>query len=147
MITRCYISLLKVKDTEEIRLEAKKSIENMRIPNRSKHGLVYSTGELYFAIGDFTAAEKCFQDLLPTFEVEVKDVKKHLKISNRRTFVSYIKCCVERSGQEEPCFITETLLKLKCFKNVLRHYKKEIEELEEIELKLQHTFEEGHDAY
>lgn len=116
MITICYISLLKVENTEEIRLEAKKSIENMRIPNRSKHGLVYSTGEVYFAIGDFTAAEKCFQDLLPTFEVEVKDVKKHLKISNRRTFVSYIKCCVERSGQEEPCFITETLLKSKCFK-------------------------------
>lgn len=119
----------------------------MRIPNRSKKGLVYSIGELYFAIGDFIVAKKCFQDLLPTFEVEVKDVKKHLKISNRRACASYIKCRVERSGQEEPCFITETLQKLKCFKNVLRHYKKEIEELEEIELKLQHTFEEGHDAY
>lgn len=67
--------VLKVEDTEEIRLEAKKSIENMRIHNRSKHGIVYSIGELYFAIGDLIAAEKCFQDLLPTFEVKVEDVK------------------------------------------------------------------------
>ncbi|CAC5403783.1 unnamed protein product [Mytilus coruscus] len=145
LILECYINLIKIEKTDKVRDEALKWGEDLSVKMKSMKdntcypSLVCSLGDLYFATGKILKSEKCFEEILPK-HVKVTDKsltsESTLKWFERKACISYIRCRMSRSCYTEQYFDADTLQRLEAYKLLLQGYGNELEDLEEMEVKL-----------
>ncbi|XP_076079735.1 uncharacterized protein LOC143049857 [Mytilus galloprovincialis] len=145
LILRCYRNLIKIEKTDKVRNEALKWGEDLSVKMKSMENntcypsLVCVLGDLYYVTDQILKSEKCFEEILPKY-AKVEDISQTSEISlkwyEREACVSFIRCRINRSSDQEQHFDADTLKRLEAYKLLLQRNEIKLKCLEEMEVQL-----------